>query len=187
MCPSHPELPLLPVPHQSSPVPPRASQCPHVTSPCAQTTPRLITHSAFQVRQTRRACSGDALPIPEAGRRRLCRRPPSCRGPLRCCHGHCWSCRGVCGTPLTCGQCDAEVCVPIPVPAARNVSPAVCALVVVPVVKTTGHASQCGGSRERKGFMVKVWWAGQDQREHELIEQLPGFKMACFRQLSDEI
>ena len=35
--------------------------------------------------------------------------------------------------------------------------------------------------------MVKVWWAGQDQREHELIEQLPGCKMACFRQLSDEI
>jgi len=36
-----------------------------------------------------------------------------------------------------------------------------------PVVKTTGHASQflgrCGGSRERKGFMVKVWWAGQEQ------------------------
>jgi len=60
-----------------------------------------------------------------------------------------------------------------------------------PVVKTTGHASQflgrCGGSRERKGFMVKVWWAGQEQREYELAEQLPGYKMACFRQLSDEI
>ena len=55
------------------------------------------------------------------------------------------------------------------------------------VVKTTGHASQCGGSRERKGFMVKVWWAGLEQREHELVEQLPGYKMACFRQLSDEI
>ena len=60
-----------------------------------------------------------------------------------------------------------------------------------PVVKTTGHASQflgrCGGSRERKGFMVKVWWAGQEQREYELAEQLPGYKMACFRKLSDEI
>jgi hypothetical protein len=40
---------------------------------------------------------------------------------------------------------------------------------------------------ETKGFMVKVWWAGLEQREHELVEQLPGYKMACFRQLSDEI
>ena len=34
------------------------------------------------------------------------------------------------------------------------------------VVKNTGHTSQFvvrgGGSRERKGFMVKVWWAGQE-------------------------
>jgi hypothetical protein len=35
--------------------------------------------------------------------------------------------------------------------------------------------------------MVKVWWAGQEQREYELVEQLPDYKMACFRQLSDEI
>jgi hypothetical protein len=35
--------------------------------------------------------------------------------------------------------------------------------------------------------MVKVWWAGQDQREYELVEQLPDYKMASFRQLSDEI
>jgi hypothetical protein len=44
-----------------------------------------------------------------------------------------------------------------------------------------------GGSRERKGFMVKVWWAGQEQQEDELVEQLPDYRMACFRQLSDEI
>jgi len=36
--------------------------------------------------------------------------------------------------------------------------------------KTTGH----GGSRERKGFMVKVWWAGQEHQEDELVEQLAG-------------
>jgi IMP dehydrogenase/GMP reductase len=30
-----------------------------------------------------------------------------------------------------------------------------------------------GGSRERKGFMVKVWWAGQQQQEDELVEELP--------------
>jgi hypothetical protein len=30
-----------------------------------------------------------------------------------------------------------------------------------------------GGSRERKGFMVKVWWAGQEQQEDELVEELP--------------
>jgi hypothetical protein len=40
---------------------------------------------------------------------------------------------------------------------------------------------------ERKGFMVKVWWSGLEQREYELVEQLPGYKMAYFRQLSDEI
>ena len=40
---------------------------------------------------------------------------------------------------------------------------------------------------ERKGFMVKVWWAGLEQREYELVDQLPGYKMAYFRQLSDEI
>ena len=54
-----------------------------------------------------------------------------------------------------------------------------------------GHASKfkggCGGSRERKGFMLKMWWAGQEQQEYELVEQLPGYRMACFRQLSDEI
>jgi hypothetical protein len=35
--------------------------------------------------------------------------------------------------------------------------------------------------------MVKVWGAGQEQREYELVAQLPDYKMACFRQLSDEI
>jgi hypothetical protein len=54
-----------------------------------------------------------------------------------------------------------------------------------------GHESQflvrCCGSRERKGFMVKVWWVGQDQQEDELVEYLPGYRMECFRQLSDEI
>jgi hypothetical protein len=48
-----------------------------------------------------------------------------------------------------------------------------------------GHTSQflgrCGGSRERKGFMVKVWWAGQEQQEDELVEQLDGYRMTCFR------
>ena len=38
--------------------------------------------------------------------------------------------------------------------------------------KNTGHASQflvrCDGSRERKGFMVKVWWEGQEQQEYEI-------------------
>ena len=37
------------------------------------------------------------------------------------------------------------------------------------VVKNAGHASQFvgggGGSRERKGFMVKVWWSGLEQEE----------------------
>jgi len=32
-----------------------------------------------------------------------------------------------------------------------------------------------GGSRERKGFMVKVWWAGQQQQEDELVEELPDY------------
>jgi hypothetical protein len=54
-----------------------------------------------------------------------------------------------------------------------------------------GHASQFlvrfGGSRERKGFMVKVWWAGQEQQDDELVEHLPDYRMTCFRQLSDEI
>ena len=36
-------------------------------------------------------------------------------------------------------------------------------------------------------FFSKVWWAGQEQREYELVEQLPDYRMACFRQLSDEI
>ena len=35
--------------------------------------------------------------------------------------------------------------------------------------------------------MVRVWWAGQQQQEYELVEQLAGYRMACFRQLSDEI
>ena len=35
--------------------------------------------------------------------------------------------------------------------------------------------------------MVKVWWAGQEQREYEFVKQLPGYKMTCFRELSDEI
>jgi hypothetical protein len=35
--------------------------------------------------------------------------------------------------------------------------------------------------------MLKMWWAGQEQQEYELVEQLPGYRMACFRQLSDEI
>jgi hypothetical protein len=42
-----------------------------------------------------------------------------------------------------------------------------------------GHASQflgrCGGSRERKGFMVKVWWARHEQQEYEVVGQLPGY------------
>jgi hypothetical protein len=57
--------------------------------------------------------------------------------------------------------------------------------------KRRGHASKfksgCGGSRERKGFMLKMWWVGQEQQEYELVEQLPGYRMTCFRQLSDEI
>ena len=32
-----------------------------------------------------------------------------------------------------------------------------------------------GGSRERKGFMVNVWWAGQEQQEDELVEELPDY------------
>ena len=47
------------------------------------------------------------------------------------------------------------------------------------VVKNAGHVSQFvdggGGSRERKGFMVKVWWAGQDQQEYEVVSQLPDY------------
>jgi hypothetical protein len=35
--------------------------------------------------------------------------------------------------------------------------------------------------------MVKVWWAGQEQREYEHVEQVAGNRMAYFRQLSDEI
>ncbi len=42
-----------------------------------------------------------------------------------------------------------------------------------------GHVSQFlvgrGGSRERKGFMVNVWWAGQEQQEDELVEDLPDY------------
>ena len=42
-----------------------------------------------------------------------------------------------------------------------------------------GHVSQFlggrGGSRERKGFMVNVWWAGQEQQEDELVEELPDY------------
>ena len=46
------------------------------------------------------------------------------------------------------------------------------------VVKNACHASQFvggGGSRERKGFMVKVSWAGQEQQEYEVVRQLPGY------------
>jgi hypothetical protein len=35
--------------------------------------------------------------------------------------------------------------------------------------------------------MVKVWWAGQEQQEDELVEQFGDYRMTCFRQLSDEI
>jgi hypothetical protein len=35
--------------------------------------------------------------------------------------------------------------------------------------------------------MVEVWWTGQDQQEDELVEKLAGYRMACFRQMSDEI
>jgi hypothetical protein len=35
--------------------------------------------------------------------------------------------------------------------------------------------------------MVKVWWTGQEQREYEVVEQFADYRMACFRQLSDEI
>ena len=32
-----------------------------------------------------------------------------------------------------------------------------------------------GGSRERKGFMVNVWGAGQEQQQDELVEELPDY------------
>ena len=35
--------------------------------------------------------------------------------------------------------------------------------------------------------MVKVWWAGQEEQEDELVEQVADYRMTCFRQLSDEI
>jgi hypothetical protein len=44
-----------------------------------------------------------------------------------------------------------------------------------------------GGSRERKGFMVKVWWSGQEEQEYEIVEHLPSYRIPWFRQLSDEI
>jgi hypothetical protein len=42
------------------------------------------------------------------------------------------------------------------------------------------------GSRERKGFMVTVWCTGLEQQEYEVVGQLPGCWMVCFRKLSDE-
>jgi hypothetical protein len=42
-----------------------------------------------------------------------------------------------------------------------------------------GHVSQFigryGGSRERKGCMVKVWWTGQEKQEYEVVEKLSDY------------
>ena len=35
--------------------------------------------------------------------------------------------------------------------------------------------------------MAAVRWAGLEHGEYEVVGLLPGYKMACFRKLSDEI
>jgi hypothetical protein len=40
---------------------------------------------------------------------------------------------------------------------------------------------------QRKGFIVEVGWAGQEHGEYEVVGHLPGYRMASFRKLSDEI
>ena len=43
------------------------------------------------------------------------------------------------------------------------------------------------GRWERNGFMVAVGWEGQEHGECYVVGHLPGYRMVCFRKLSDEI
>ena len=40
---------------------------------------------------------------------------------------------------------------------------------------------------EWNGFMVAVGWTGQEPREYEVVGHFSGYRMTCFRKLSDEI
>jgi hypothetical protein len=59
---------------------------------------------------------------------------------------------------------------------------------VAKILRTDNEIGGKGTVRwERKGFMVAVWWVGQDHGEYEVVGHLPDYRIACFRKLSDEI